>query len=192
MHIVFVDVETSGLDPRRYEITQIAAAAVSDWVVVDAFECKLRFDIEKADSRALEINHYDSVVWAGKAISPSMAKFSFDCFLRKYADKEHVRGWDCRIGAHNAPFDMSFVKQLYKQNPYYHSDGSLLGLDAVIEIDTLKLARQYFKDKKVGPLSYKLGDLCDFFEIKYDKRHEAMADVLATVKLAKVLTEAKK
>jgi oligoribonuclease (3'-5' exoribonuclease) len=48
--IVFVDIETGGLDPKKHPVIQIGAAAVDGSLeVLEAFEAKIQFDERRAN-----------------------------------------------------------------------------------------------------------------------------------------------
>jgi len=63
-YLVFFDLETSGLNPDEHAIIEVGALAVSlpDFEVVDTFEAKVAFKIENAESGALLMNSYASVL----------------------------------------------------------------------------------------------------------------------------------
>jgi oligoribonuclease (3'-5' exoribonuclease) len=66
--IVFFDLETGGLDPRRHPIIQIGAVAVdADLVAIESFEIKVQFSRKKANRDSLRKNHYQPGVWAREA-----------------------------------------------------------------------------------------------------------------------------
>ena len=54
--VIFFDLETSGLDPKRHEIIQIAMIHAPTG---DSLELKMWFDETKASEEALRVNHYD-------------------------------------------------------------------------------------------------------------------------------------
>ena len=60
--VVFLDVETTGLDPRAHEIVEIAIVALDGQVLLDT-KVKPQ-NIEAASPRALEINGYNEADWA--------------------------------------------------------------------------------------------------------------------------------
>jgi len=68
--LVFVDLETAGLETWR-PIIQIAAIAISsDGRELETFEAKLRFKESLADPKALRKNHYSAEKWLFEAESP--------------------------------------------------------------------------------------------------------------------------
>ncbi|MBQ9715313.1 MAG: hypothetical protein IJV77_02755, partial [Clostridia bacterium] len=72
--------------------------------------------------------------------------------------------------AHNIEFDSGFLKFNTKDSGYVFSHP---------QIDTLALARKYFKSLSGGeetPHNFKLGTLADFFDVKRDNAHRAVDD----------------
>ncbi len=54
--LVFFDLETGGLDPKRHPIIQLAAVAVDAGLeVLEAFEAKVIFDRNKANAHSLQL-----------------------------------------------------------------------------------------------------------------------------------------
>lgn len=186
-NIVFFDVETSGLDPQKHDIIQLAAVVMkTDGEIVESFEAKLEFDISQAQKKALEINHYDEGVWKEEALTSVEALDKFTVFIRKYADVERKSRYGksfrtCRMGAYNASFDMKFLEAWYKKhNKFMPADYQAL--------DPMQLAiwNSYIQGQK-GPASFKLSDVCKYYGVKLEGAHDALADVEATAKLAKAL-----
>ena len=73
--------------------------------------------------------------------------------------------------AHNLDFDLKFV---------YYSGSQLLSKKYTL-IDTLEQARRYVKKSEIT--DYKLGTLCDYFNIPIANQHSALYDAFATGKL---------
>jgi len=73
--------------------------------------------------------------------------------------------------AHNAPFDLSFLKAAARENDYNWPKFTV--------IDTAKLARRVLSRDEV--INCKLGTLADFFNTSVSPTHRALDDALATV-----------
>ena len=83
---------------------------------------------------------------------------------------------DSVIVAHNAGFDVGFLRQNAKS----------LGYDFdYTYLDTLSLAKDLFPDYK----KYKLGKIADNLGIKVEVAHRALDDVDTTVKVFKVMLD---
>jgi DNA polymerase III epsilon subunit family exonuclease len=73
--------------------------------------------------------------------------------------------------AHNAPFDLSFLKAAAKASEYHWPKFTV--------IDTAKLARKVLSRDEV--INCKLGTLAEFFNTSVSPTHRALDDALATV-----------
>ena len=60
--LVFFDLETGGLDPKRHPITEIGAIAVftESLQAIEELHYRVLFDPNECDPKALSINKYDA------------------------------------------------------------------------------------------------------------------------------------
>jgi len=66
MDLVFVDVETTGLDPERHELLELAAVRVDPHTLepIDHASVRVRpTRLADADPKALEVNGYSDEAW---------------------------------------------------------------------------------------------------------------------------------
>jgi DNA polymerase-3 subunit epsilon len=156
--LVFLDVETTGLDPRYGDrVVEIALA-------------RFRGD-------ALEA-HFDSLVNPQRFISPGASQVNGITD----ADVEDAPLFaelavpvldflaDTVIVAHNAPFDMGFVASELRR--------ARQSVPENFALDTLTLARRYFSFR-----SNSLGNIAAHLGIDTAGAHRALADVLTTRKV---------
>ena len=106
--LVFIDIETTGLDFDVHEIIEIGCIIASCEKVkgkyklkkIDEFECKIMPEhLENADEKALKINKFKIEDW-GSAIKLEQA-------LELLASKTE----DSIMVAHNIVFDYSFLER---------------------------------------------------------------------------------
>ena len=91
--LVFFDIETGGIDPKRHPIIQLAAIAVDERLaMLEAFEAKIQFDVRKAKAKSLRKNHYHPGVWSQEACEPLEAAHDFAAFLRRHATVPALSG----------------------------------------------------------------------------------------------------
>lgn len=189
--LVFFDLETGGLDPFKHPIIQIAAIAVDEQTFdeLDSFEVKIAFDKFAAEPEVLKRNSYDPEVWEKESIFDLHALIKLSQFLKLHAtvpqtSKKTGREYKvARLAGHNADrFDGVFLKE------FYHARNEFLPA-AFAVLCTVQLARWYFLRKRESPENCELGTLCKFFSIPLDNAHDALADVRATVALAKTLKD---
>ena len=184
LSVVFMDLETGGLDPDRHAIIQFAAlATVGLREIVDEFEVKIHFPWSAVDEEALELNSYDGNTWAAEAKSPNVAADMIYSFLSNHAELEKTsrRGSTykvARLAGHNAAsFDCPFLAAWFKRRDKFCPA-------AIYEpLDTIQLARWYFAIHGDPPENLKLGTLAAHFGIE-QPTHDALADVRTTADLA--------
>jgi DNA polymerase III epsilon subunit-like protein len=185
-----IDTETGGLKPKHPTI-QIAAICVDSetFEEVDAIEMKLRFDPAACDPEALELNSYDPDRWATEALAVGIVTLRLDKFFRKHADLKMI-GKDsgkpyqtARLIGHNVGFDAPRLVALWGDTypPFCWWQ----------PIDTVQLALWYFftePDPAKRPRDFKLGTLCEWFEIEVsDDAHDALYDCRLVAELLKKL-----
>jgi len=184
--IVFFDLESGGLDPEKHAIIQFAAIAVSDDLLEEheTLELKMLFPQSSATAEALEVNSYDPEVWAREGIPPREAEPRISSFLRRHATVQKVSAKGkaysiARLAGHNAAaFDVPFLRAWYRRRDKF----SPFSWHA---LDTLSLAIWTLRHRDVR--SFKLADLCKFYGIELAEAHDALADVRATLELARAL-----
>jgi len=119
MDIVFVDTETTGLDPAKHEIVEISMIRQDRLGrITSSFTTKIRpLNITDAEPRALEINGYNEKDWEEAPFFPEVK------------DKILSLWKDALFCGHNAKFDHDMLVSEFKRcgvnlnevNPgYYH------------------------------------------------------------------------
>ena len=192
--LVFVDIETGGLDPRRHPIIQVAAIAVDEvFEPVEAAEFKIRFDERKACKHSLRKNHYSRGLWALEAHSDRAAAFGLATFFKRHATcpMQSANGKEYRVAqlvAHNAAFDGPFLQAWYERLGLYVPARRQL-------LCTLQRAMWYFTEQPhlMRPRDFKLATLCQHFGVAFHaaSAHDALADVSATVQLYRAMDAAR-
>lgn len=161
-----LDLETTGFSATNDRITEIGIMKVKNKEVIDEFSCFVNPE-RHIPERVTEVtNITDDMVKDAETIEtifPKMLEFLGD-------DKETV------IVAHNANFDVGFLKQNAKR----------LGYDFnYTYLDTLSLAKDLFPNYK----KYKLGKIAENLGIKVEVAHRALDDVDTTVKVFNVMMD---
>ena len=187
--LVFFDLETGGVDPKRHPIIQIAAIAVDqDGDVLEAFEAKITFDRKRANSYSLRKNHYHPGIWAREARDGREVAGEFAAFLKRHATYSQLsaegREYDvAQLVAHNAGFDGPFLQTWFEKLGNYLPARRLV-------LCTLQLALwRHALTGSASPSNFQLSTLCAFYGISFHAAaaHEAFTDVLATVQLFQAL-----
>ena len=188
--LVFVDLETGGLETWR-PIIQLAAIVIgSDGRELDSYEAKLRFKESVADPRSLKKNHYSKERWLQEAQSAAVVAEAFSQLLMRHAtiDQSTAEGRVFQVAqlvAHNAAFDGEFLKAWYARMRLF------LPASPRVLCTVQRAMWAFHEDKSLTPpTDYKLGTLCRYFGVSLPvaEAHDALNDVRATVALYRKLT----
>jgi len=154
-----VDVETSGLFVERHRLLQVGVVRTdTDGVVLDRWATLVRPRHRwwfRLGPRRLHGIDRRSLRRAPRASE---------------VHDELVRRLDgCVVVAHNAAFDLSFLRDFSRRL------GRTLPVQA--SLCTLKLSRQLDPERA---LSHRLAAVCERYEVPLDRPHDALADAEAT------------
>jgi DNA polymerase III epsilon subunit-like protein len=191
--LVIFDLETGGVEPHHPDI-QLAALVVDEGDrEVGAFHARVQFDEDACDHEALQMNSYGPELWKDEALPEHIVTAQFARFLDPYRSIERMsqrtgRPYTiARLAGHNAQrFDGPRLRAMYKR-----SDRFLPG-DTYGALDTWQRALWWFHETGAAPpKSYKLPDLCAYFDIPVPEEgaHDARVDVALTAQLIKRLRE---
>ena len=161
-----LDLETTGFYAITEKITEVGIMKVQNGKVVDEFSCFVNPEKHIPERVSEVTNITDEMVKDAETIEKVFPKI-LD-FLGE--TKETV------IVAHNANFDVGFLKQNAKQLGYEFD---------YTYLDTLSLAKDLFPDFK----KYKLGKIAENLGIKVEFAHRALDDVDTTVKVFNVMMD---
>ncbi len=158
-----LDIETTGLSFRTEKITELGAVKYKNGEIVEEFECFVNPE-KPIPEDVVTITHItDEMVKEAGTIEEVLPKFL-----------EFIG--DSVIVAHNADFDVGFIKY----------NAQLLGYKLEnTYIDTLRLAKDLFPDYK----KYKLGIIAEKLGIKVEVAHRALDDVMTLVKVFQVMLD---
>ena len=158
-----LDLETTGFSAVTEKITEVGIMKVKNGEVIDEFSCFVNPE-KPIPQRVVEVtNITDDMVKDAETIDKVFPKI-----LEFLGDSVVV--------AHNAKFDVGFLKQNAKVLGY--------NFDYTV-LDTLALAKDVFPEMK----KYKLGKIADALGIKVEVAHRALDDVDTTVKVFNVMLE---
>jgi DNA polymerase III epsilon subunit family exonuclease len=167
---IVLDLETTGASPQQgCGITEIGAIAVRGGEVLGEFSTFVNPQVPLPDYIINLTGITDEMLVDAPLISEVFPDFI------KFIDRHE----DIHIVAHNAPFDIGFLKaaatSLALEWPKYEV------------IDTVKLARRVIDRSEI--LNYKLGTLSQFFDTQALPNHRALDDVKTTVEVLHRLIE---
>ena len=161
---VVFDIETTGLNSHTNKIIEIGAVKIKAGRIIDRYSQLINPGI----SIPYHITEITSITNEQVANQPKI-----DEVIGKFV--EFIG--DAVLVAHNAPFDMGFIKRDIKE--YLNID-----LEASV-IDTLQMARDLFPDFK----KYGLGDLNKSLGLALEKHHRAVDDSQATANMFIIFLE---
>lgn len=168
--LVFIDTETTGLDPDKHEIIELGVI-IAEYdpetkalIEKEIIDLKIRPEhIETAEAVALRINGYNEADWI----------FAVD--LKSAMQKLQKASEGGIMIAHNMSFDYLFLEHSFRKagvenKMHYH------------KIDTISVA--FAKLGGVEDIGkYSMYALCDRFGIKNQKAHSAYSDTRALFEL---------
>lgn len=167
---VIVDLETTGASPKKgSSITEIGAIKVKTGAVIDQFESFVN-PLAPIPEYITDLTGITNEMLKNAPIIDEI----FPKFLEFVGHHD-----DSVLVAHNAPFDLSFLKsaahELDLPWPKYRT------------LDTVTIARQVLSKEDVP--NCKLGTLAEFFGTKVEPNHRALDDAKATTEVLHGLIE---
>jgi DNA polymerase III epsilon subunit family exonuclease len=167
---IVLDLETTGASPANgCAITEIGAIAVRGGEILEEFSTFVNPQVPLPEYIINLTGITDEMLVGAPLIDQAFPDFIG--FINRHKDVHLV--------AHNAPFDLGFLKAaaaaLSHDWPKYEV------------IDTVKLARRVIDRSEI--LNYKLGTLSQFFDTKALPNHRALDDVKTTVEVLHRLIE---
>lgn len=163
---VVIDLETTGLDPRRDRITEVGAVKVRGGERLGEFHALVAPGVPIPPGVARLTGITDATVARCppiEAIVPALAEF--------------LRG--TTVVAHNARFDLSFLRTAFGALSYPPLDNPV--------VDTARLARRVLPRDEVRDV--RLSTLAHHLRARVKPEHRALADARATVDVLHALLE---
>ena len=161
-NFICLDLETTGLNPKKDRIIEIGAVKVRKGEIIDTFQ-SLIDPKQEVEERVESLTGISSKELQGQ---PTIQEILPG--LKEFLEEDVLLG-------HRVLFDYSFLKRAFTNEKIAFERKGL---------DTLKLARQFVTDCE----SKKLESLCQHYGIKH-QAHRALGDALATVELYQILVE---
>lgn len=183
MKIFYFDTETTGFDPAKNDIIQIAGIAEVDGKEMSEFNFTCQpFDFEAVEQSALDVNGI-TVAQLKEFPKPRQVYNQLIGVLSKYIDRYD---WDDKfvMAGQNVNFDAGFLKQFFIKNgdSYFGSWFNYRHVDLLAFTQILRYA---------GVLEIenaKLETLAEKFKVEL-KAHDALEDIRATKKILAIMLE---
>ena len=160
---IVVDLEMTGLNPKRDHILEIGAVKVKDKKVQGVFSSLIRQETP-LDERIVQLTGItDEMAAAGGKLDETVRSFL------EFAE-------DFIWVGHNVIFDYSFIKQWEVNHRIKRTCHA---------VDTLKIARKCLPELEKKTLDF----LCEYYKISRTAKHRALEDALANRTLYEILEE---
>jgi len=190
--ILWLDTETTGLDPQKHGLIQIAMVMDIDGKVED----EISLDIQPFQKDIMSIQNDNNVFWAdniiwkdentptgitfadiAKFMLPDEAYAEIIIFLNKHIDK-FDKADKAYLGGYNVKFDASFISEFFKKigDKYLGSFLNWKCLDPLYRLWEMDYKGNISLD------NYKLETVCNHYGIEISA-HNALSDIKATREL---------
>jgi DNA polymerase III epsilon subunit-like protein len=179
MKFLWVDTETTGLDPVKNEIIQIAALLECtekqiaqefiSYIKPTNFNC---IDKEATKTHGISIKKMKTFPLSSVVYS------NFKEILYKWVDPMN-KETRITLGGQNVTFDSMFIDEFFKRNEDTYWRAFIT--PGVFDLKNLTLQYELFHNKKIFD-SYKLSRVCEILGVKLKKAHDAFSDISATRK----------
>ena len=174
--LVFLDLETSGLDPDDHEIVEFAAVRTSADTSreISSFSHRCAFDLRKATAEALQTNHYDPTDW----LDAEPVRVALTDFVTLLGPDESAV-----VIGQNVGFDVGFVRATARREAFvlprwkYTLDVASMAWPLVVKGNL----------DRIG-----LDHLCQRYGVSNDGAHRALTDVRRTIEVYRCLMGFKK
>jgi DNA polymerase-3 subunit epsilon len=183
---LFVDTETTGLDPKINDVHQIAGQIVIDGVTVEEFNYQFQpHSWDNVQEEALAVSGLTVDDLKKRTMTSKKTYTEFNTLLCRFVDKYNKKD-KFVIGGYNCNFDAGFINEWYIK----HGNKYFFGLcHGGAYLDGLLLALMY--EIKCGKVVFepnrKLGTVAKHLGIELDNAHDALADIRATRQVIKTL-----
>jgi len=183
----FYDLETTGTDPRKHSIHQIAGLIEIDDVVVHEFNIKTRpHPKAKIEAEALAVGKVtEDEIMAYQPMNE--AYMDLIGILSKYVDKYNKKDKMWMVGYNNRQFDDPFMRCWFEQNKDQFM-GSWFWSDS---LDVMALASEYLIDRRANMPSFKQSRVAMELgiQVDLDKLHDAAYDMKLMRQIYRIVTK---
>jgi DNA polymerase-3 subunit epsilon len=178
---LYCDTETTGTDPAKHGLIQIAGIIVVDGKEVESFNLKLKpHKNDTIEVEALKVNGITAdQLEAPDRLAASVGLAHFQRIMSKYVDKYNRKDKMVFCG-YNARFDMDFIRALHeKEGDEYF--GSWFWFPPV---DVMNTAMLRFMHERDTFANFKLATVAERLGVKPEGNlHDALVDVRLTRKI---------
>ena len=215
--IMFIDIETTGLDPKRNEIIELAAVLTIfniktlKYQTIDKFHIKIKpLRTKEISQRALDIQDLTIEDFEKpEYLNPITAFLKITDKFSEWSNNEDPRNKMLMAGYNVITFDSAFLRNFFKEygdektqfsrwfhrgvQDIYHQVVSSYALFSHYDKFPKREALKEYEEngepkiKKIIKTSFTLSDICKHWGIEIKNVHTAQGDVNATIKVAEFL-----
>jgi DNA polymerase III subunit epsilon len=186
--ILFVDVETTGVDPTKHGIIQLAALMDIGGEIVDTFNMKFQpHEGAEINPDALKVTNTDPEELKTRILTSYDGYWEFLQFLDKHISKYDKTDKAYPAG-YNVQFDLQFIEAWFHHHGNKYGTGSYQNWKM---LDPLPLYRLWDYQGTLALPDYKLQTVCNHFGCPLDA-HDALSDITATRALLRMIMGLKK
>jgi len=171
--LLFMDVETGGLDPEKHSLLTIALSVYEDGKIINKKDFAVRHDVYNVSAQALKINNINLIEHHDIATDEAIVVDEIIKIIKdNFIDCEPI------VAGHGVDFDYKFIAKLFRDNNYNFSD-----YVSHRKLDTCSILKFLMVTDSIDIRSASLENAIKYFGIETKDRHTARDDVDATVVL---------
>ena len=185
MKRLYIDVETTGFNPYKNGIIQIAGIVEIDEVEIESFsfDCNV-FEKDEISDKALEVNNKTREQIA-EFEDPKEVYSKLINIMEKHINRYNKTDKFAFVGF-NASFDYDFIRAWFKKA------GDKFGIGSWCwnpYLDVMTIAFHYLEDERLQMPNFKLDSVAKAFKIEVDENalHDALYDVRLTRRIYRIL-----
>lgn len=177
----FIDTETTGLDPQKHGLHQVAAIITDgNGIEIDSIDLKFKPSKKLIEFSALEKTRLtEDELWNRK--NSSLTAFSqFIAFLEKHINRFDKKD-KLQFIAYNTAFDEAFIREWFTSNGNDFFGAYFWNPTICMQ----KTAAWFIQNHRTSIHSFKLCNICAFAGIDFneDEAHDAFYDIRKTLEL---------
>lgn len=180
MKILFFDLETTGLDPKKNGIHQLSLMLEVDGEIVKEVNVNVRpFPQDEINPDALKVSGLTPEQIVGEGYySPQSVYKSLTTLLDAYCDKFDKRDKVFLCGYNSQSFDSQFLRAFFEKN----GDKYFGSYFWTVNFDVMVMAGFYLAEQRPDMPDFKLATVAKFMGIEVDetKLHDATYDLILT------------
>jgi DNA polymerase III epsilon subunit-like protein len=163
--IIFIDIETGGLDPFKHSMLRFNYAVVYDGGMYDNGVLNLRQEEYVVTSKAMEINKIDLRIHEEDSVTPKQFYNEMQNLLQKYYPNKQKDKYYACLGGYNVSFDLTFLRRFF--NLHFESNFYNTWFDNTV-MDVASMLRLLHTVGALPQAFYKIDQALSFFNVDMD------------------------